>query len=80
MARYTYRRHTEDSKTLCGWTRKLTDQFEIVAPDGSLADWPLIDDEDDAKRQAAAFNRDLRDDTAINEARWQARMAGDLEG
>jgi hypothetical protein len=80
MARYTYRRHTEHSKTLCGWTFKATDQFEIVAPDGALVDWPLLDDEDEAKRQAAAFNCDLQDDTAINEARWQARMAGDLEG
>lgn len=78
MTRYTYRRHTAHSKTLCGWIYKATDQFEIVAPDGSLVDWPLIGDEAEAQREAAAFNRDLRDDTAINEARWQARMAGDL--
>lgn len=80
MARYTYRLHTEHSKTLCGWIYKATDQFEIVAPDGSLVDWPLVDDEYEAKRQTAVFNRNLQDDTAINEARWQARMAGDLEG
>jgi len=36
--------------------------------------WPLVDDEDDAARQAAAFNRDAQDDTSINEARWQDNM------
>lgn len=66
MSRYSYRFHTAHTKTLAGWIYKLTDQYEIIAPDGSLADWPLLDSEEEARRDCRQFNRELRD--------------GDLEG
>lgn len=56
------------------------DQFEIVAPDGALVDWPRLNTKEDAIRDCLEFNRDMgRSADAISEARWQARMGGDLE-
>lgn len=75
MSKYTFRRHTAHTKTLAGWIYKLTDQFEILSPDGTLADWPLLDSEDEAAKDCREFNS-LDNDEAASEALWQARMAG----
>lgn len=63
-----------------GWGDISTDrpQFAIFAPDGKLADWPLIDTYEEAAATCRDFNED-DDGDARSEAIWQARMSGDME-
>lgn len=63
-----------------GWMIESQPQFAIIDPDGKPADWPLVSTLEQAIKDCREFNAILKDDDgAGSEARWQARMAGDLE-
>jgi hypothetical protein len=52
-------------------------QFAIFAPDGRLADWPLINSFEEAVKDCREFNT-MDDGSAASEALWQGRMGGDM--
>lgn len=85
MAKYTFERvdaatrvRREQLQRLApGWGVIQIDrpQFALFNPDGTLADWPLIESFEEAVSTCREFNAD--DDEWRNEQRWQARMGGD---
>lgn len=88
MKKYTFQRvdtatrvRREELLTLApGWGSISTDkpQFAIFEPNGSLADWPLVNSFEEVIKDCREFNS-MDDGVAAIENRWQARMAGDMD-
>lgn len=87
MTKYTFERvdtatrvHREVLEAKApGWGGIATDrpQFAIFEPNGTLADWPLVDSFEEAVKDCREFNS-LDDGGAASECLWQARMMGDM--